>query len=225
MRPQPRSLSNVNIMLNSQPYDITVKSLFMMHSYLCLSEKEKFMETAKDILEDLSYSIVDFKNLLGVDIKEFAELKAFTPERLRTFVDEQKKQLLGNVKFVPKAIRDSFEAQFDKTYNEALPLVAATQKQLRELAGMKVEPTIADGHVTADKKTLEKRATEFATVHFTEEQMRYATLIADAAKAMKDVVDFEKFQGFPHTNLEQRLQPLGYKFDEAVFFGLIAERL
>lgn len=197
----------------------------MKNYFVSLSEKQNFMAHVDDVLAELTFDVKDFEEKLSVKIVNVKELEAFTADHLKAFIDEQRNQLLGNVKFVPKSIRDSFDDQFNRTYNDALKLVTECQKRLKELKNMGIEAAIVDGKVTADKKHLETRATEFATVHFSEQQMRYAGLIADAAKALKNVADFEKAQGLPHIDLDKRLQPLSYKFNEAVFFGLIAEQL
>lgn len=186
------------------------------------SQATSFKEHAQDVIEDINFDVLDFAEKLQVEFKSIEELKKFNPDYLHKFLEDAKAKLMGNIAFIPKSIKDQFNAQFERTEADCLPLVIGCQKSLKEISNMGLKLSIENGKATLDEKQLDAKAKEFATYTFSDAEAKYYEKIENAAKALKEVYDFENENKMPHLkDVEKTLQPLSYKFNENIFFQLI----
>lgn len=119
---------------------------------------------------------------------------------LGEYIANGKAALLGKAStattFVSQEIRQFYDKTFKHTQDEVSPIVEDIANRLKQLESKGLKPQWRSGKVVVDEKEQQRKANDFTTYTFTDEQQEYGTMIEDIANRLNTLQDYEKAHGW-----------------------------
>lgn len=159
---------------------------------------DKYNTLVTDVLRFLNEDVRQVSDKLGLSFTTLEQIRKFDAKALGEFISNSKAALLGKAStattFVPQEIRRFYDTTFKHTQDEVMPIIGDIANRLRQLESKGLKPQWRNGKVAVDEKEQQRKANEFATYHFTDEQLEYGNMIEDIADRLNALQDYEKAQ-------------------------------
>lgn len=160
----------------------------LRESYLDEAKRDALIKEVERDRKRLNDSVAALRRL-GFVVDDADQLQAINRQWLREFLTSEYQRFIG-AGFIPEALRTQTLKQYNQVGAEAEPYVITIEQVFKARQfPLKID---SKGHFWFDEKAVKAWATEQATLHFTEAQRKYYTLIGQLFDKLNEVTEFEQ---------------------------------